>query len=150
MCPTSSCETPAQCERQALFAEVDGLLRRSCGAARCHGVLPAFDLLYLGLDPCDQRAPLVDVQSVEYDRMQRIAPGDPDNSWLMVKLTAPIDEDYRIQFTPDADWQPPSASPWDEIGFGIRMPPPSNPITDGEIELFHRWIEAGAPGPTGN
>jgi hypothetical protein len=104
------------------------------------------------------RAAMVDVSSCEYDRMKRVDPGNPQKSWVMIKLAGPVRfRQYAnfIDFKPDPDWKPSvpecssqfdDGSPW----FGTPMPPPDTTmISNPQIELIRSWIEAGAPGPDG-
>ena len=58
-----------------------------------------------------------------------IEPGDPDRSWLFIKLTAAHDADGNVEFTPDESWDP---------GIERRMdgtfPPSECPnVEDGEL-----------------
>jgi hypothetical protein len=92
------------------------------------------------------------VPSCEYDVMDRVAPGDPDNSWLMVKLTGDyvqdgLDEGMLI-FTPDPSWTEADKCNPAIPGFGSRMPDAA-PFTlaAGPLSAIRTWIEVGAPGP---
>lgn len=134
------------------FPEVKAILERSCAKQTCHGELTMN--AFLSFMTNDIRAQLVYVPSCEYDRMPRVAPFQPDKSWLMVKLAGPerfVQVADFIDFKPDPDWKPtkpectdhlPDGSPW----FGTRMPPPdtTQPLTAEEIELVKTWIAAGA------
>jgi hypothetical protein len=99
------------------------------------------------------RGPLVNVPACEYDTMVRVKPGDPANSWMVVKLTAPQDPaTHAIQFSPAADWVPAAScglDPGDAGGrFGVRMPETDNYQLDPtSLAQLVDWIEAGAPGP---
>ena len=87
--------------------------------------------------------------------MQRVEPGKPEQSWIMIKLAGPVRfrqyEDF-IDFKPASDWKPTTAecsgsfddgAPW----FGTPMPPPDTTmITAAQIDTIRAWIEAGAPG----
>jgi hypothetical protein len=138
----------------ALYREVDGIITDSCARQTCHGALVAnahMDLMAKGF-----RAALVDVPSCEYDRMKRVAPGDPDHSWIMIKLAGPVRfRQYAnfVDIVPAADWKasiPECAGSFDDGSpwFGTRMPPQdTTTISDAEIATIRAWIEAGAPGP---
>jgi hypothetical protein len=101
------------------------------------------------------RDALVDVRSCEYDLMERVAPGKPRESWVMVKLTAPVyDQSDRlglIQFTPDPSWvqkDGPCANTASDGTplFGMRMPATApNLLPDDQIATVERWIALGAP-----
>jgi hypothetical protein len=137
----------------ALAASVGAIIKRSCAIQVCHGFMVAnaeMDLMRDGF-----RAALVDVPACEYDRMARVKPGHPEQSWIMIKLSGPVHfRQYAdfIDFKPDADWKPSVAAcsgtfddgaPW----FGTRMPPANTtqPPSADEIETIREWIAAGAP-----
>ncbi|MEM9069677.1 MAG: hypothetical protein AAGE52_14290 [Myxococcota bacterium] len=151
------------------YANVEFVIQRSCGTASdsCHGGdrgnanLNFEDLLNDG-EPFTNA--LVGVESCEYSFLNRIEPGDPERSWLFIKLTAAHGRDGQIEFTPDPAWDPgieprddgtfpPSECPRvtrGELNFGLLMPQnPANPqmLPSSEIRLFRDWILAGAPGP---
>ena len=107
------------------------------------------------------------VQACQYDRMPLVTPGNPDESWLMVKLAHEFDSEGNIiGFSPDPAWDhgltpdddgrlPPSACPLTDdgvISFGTNMPQirgNPTPLEAENIDLIRRWIAAGAPGPSG-
>ncbi len=66
-------------------------------------------------------ASLVGVASIQKPGLQRVAPGDPANSYLVHKIEG------RAGIT------------------GQRMPLTGTPLTDGQILVIRRWIELGAP-----
>ena len=66
-------------------------------------------------------ANLVGVASREKPGVQRVAPGDPENSYLIHKVEG------RAGIS------------------GVRMPFNGTPLTDGQILVIKRWIELGAP-----
>ena len=66
-------------------------------------------------------ASLVGVASIERPALQRVNPGDPENSYIIHKLEG------RAGIT------------------GARMPFNGTPLTDGQILVIKRWIELGAP-----
>lgn len=63
---------------------------------------------------------LVNQASVQVSTLQRVSPGDPANSYLILKLKG----DSRIQFD--------------------RMPLGGNRLGDSEIALIEQWITDGA------
>ncbi len=65
-------------------------------------------------------AHLVGVRSVLRPGLLRVAPGDPNNSFLIHKL-----EGHDL--------------------VGLRMPQNADPLTPGQIQIIRRWIERGAP-----
>ena len=115
-------------------------------------------------------APLTDamngVEACQYSQWSLVEPGNPEESWLMVKLVHEFDADGNIVgFTADPSWDPgiapdesgsypPSSCPLTvsgEISFGSNMPQIRGnpmPLNDEEIDVVRRWILAGAPGPS--
>jgi mono/diheme cytochrome c family protein len=65
-------------------------------------------------------ASLVNVSSLEVPSLKRIAPGDPDNSYLVLK----------IQGSPGI--------------VGVQMPASGGPLSDAQIAEVRAWIAAGA------
>jgi hypothetical protein len=138
----------------ALYQSVEAIVTQSCARDVCHGFMVAnahMDLMRDGF-----RAALVNVPSCEYDRMLRVRPGDPEHSWVMIKLAGAVRfRQYAdfIDYQPDPDWHPSvqecsgsfdDGSPW----FGTRMPPANTTmITTDDVEKIRAWIVAGAPGP---
>jgi hypothetical protein len=63
----------------------------------------------------------VNVRSVQKPNLFRVAPGDPDNSYIIHKLEGRADI------------------------VGLRMPRGTGPfLTDGQLLVLRRWIELGA------
>ncbi len=112
------------------IASMAPIVVRTCAKAGCHDSLThehgmdlsTTDLIHQnwvgikGLDHCSNMA------------VVRVAPGDPDGSFVMTKIRAP----GAI------------------CSLGTRMPPPpADMLSSCEIESIRRWIVAGAPGPIG-
>ncbi|MEM9190672.1 MAG: hypothetical protein AAGF12_15915 [Myxococcota bacterium] len=155
------------------FENVDMVIRRSCTFSNsCHGGPGMgqgqlnFALARDAGEPFTAALQMADGMprpACEYDLLPLIDPGNPDGSWLMIKVGGPMTMGV-IDFTPDAAWDPfpgetpgsfpPSECPLTEggnISFGRRMPlDPAGMTTlpEREIELFREWIRAGAPGPS--
>jgi hypothetical protein len=88
----------------------------NCGGAGCHGPSgPSFGLTLTE----GGRANLVDKDSQQVTDKKLVAPGDPENSYLYLKINA----------------NPPQ---------GNRMPSPSSPLSDANIKLIRTWIAEGA------
>lgn len=130
---------------------------KGCSFAACHASGGVGDLAAMfpfgeAIAAGDFRTALVNVPSCEYDVMDRVEPGDPDNSWLMVKLTQAYVMDGidagRLIFTPDPTWSEADKCNPAIPGFGKRMPDTS-PFTlaDGPLNAIRTWIAVGAPGP---
>jgi hypothetical protein len=66
-------------------------------------------------------ASLVGVPSIERPGLMRVAPGDPENSYIYQKLEGS-----------------------QGIG-GQRMPLNGTPLTEGQLRVIERWIDLGAP-----
>lgn len=154
------------------YANVERLVVESCAtdSSSCHGGRGTGSArLNFGAE-LDAGRPLtgvlVDVAACEYDLLDRVEPGDPDRSWLMVKLTHEFDADGAIVgFTPDPGWDmggleprpdgtlPASVCPMTEDGvltFGTNMPQSIGrpiPLAEREVTLIREWIALGAPGP---
>lgn len=160
------------CEPETLeptYANIEETVQITCGSSSssCHGStrgnarLNFEELLVAGAPVTDA---LVNVPACEYDLMDRVEPGDLENSWLWIKLTQEHDGTGLLLFEPDPAWDPgieprmdgtypPSVCPNvddGELNFGYQMPQnrgrPS-PLPSNRLELFREWILAGAPGP---
>lgn len=106
----------------ATFTEVrDDLLLKSCALSSCHGSGTG-DLTLSADAPEDVHGALVDVDAVGVPTLKLVKPGDPDNSYLVMKLEGHAD----IVDDP--------------------MPPPSG-LLDQDPEMVERvrsWIANGA------
>jgi hypothetical protein len=87
----------------------------------CHNGSTRFLPAVLNLTDGNAYANLVGVSSIQRPALQRVAPGDPDNSYLIHKVEGRAG-----------------------IG-GQRMPLNGTALTDGQILVIQRWIELGAP-----
>lgn len=103
-----------------LAVDVQPLFDRSCVDA-CHG--GAAPLGELDLSRGRAYAALVGVPSVQAADVLRVAPGDPDRSYLVAKL----------------EGRQASSG-----GSGTGMPP-AFVLSAGEIDAVRKWIAAGAP-----
>lgn len=131
------------------YENVADVMQRSCTFSVCHGAPDGA----AGLDfdsTMDITTVLNGVASCQYDRMPRVDPGNPDNSWLMIKIEGPYDDMAQIQFTPAADWTSTATDPECE-SFGTLMPSTTmpTPLPMAEVEMIREWIRLGAPGPSG-
>ena len=91
------------------------IFARNCTFSSCHGASAQKGLRLTS----PTHAALVGVASTELPSMLRVAPGDPDASYLL----------HKIQ-----DATPPD---------GVRMPP-DQPLPAYKIEAIRLWIAAGA------
>jgi hypothetical protein len=108
----------------ATFAEVEPVLVANCATSGCHGTLnpnPAPRPMVLAAGQAYDN--IVNVASVQVPGMQRIRPGQPQNSYLIHKL---------------------DGSHTTVGGSGSRMPLGRAPLSEANIDLIRRWVAAGA------
>jgi hypothetical protein len=102
-----------------IFNTTDSSGRLAC--INCHNAAGRAFTAGLDLASAGAYARLVGVASVQRPGLQRVAPGDPENSYLIHKL----------------DGRPGI--------IGTRMPRGTGPfLTDGQMRIIRRWIELGA------
>ena len=107
------------------FADVTGLLvERGCTESNCHqGAEPKAEL---NLEPEFAYEALVNqpcsMPGAAELGLNLVTPGDPDNSFLYVKVTLPADD----------------------ASLGLPMPMTGKGLSIEDTELIRRWIEAGA------
>lgn len=102
----------------ATFTRVKTDVLPTCQAVGCHGRIAPQENLTLTNDLAYQQS--VGVPSVEEPSLRRVAPGDPNNSYLYRKLTG--------------------------VGItGDRMPQGGPFLSDAQIALVRDWIRRGAP-----
>jgi hypothetical protein len=105
--------------QREIFQSTDSAGRAAC--VNCHtGRIPNINLNFSA--GIDAYALLVNVPSRERPNLMLVAPGDPENSYVIHKLEG------RSSIV------------------GLRMPRSGPPyLTDGQIRVIRRWIEIGAP-----
>lgn len=118
--PSDDSGTPAPAVPS--FAEIQAtVFVRECGGPGCHGASTAAG--GLDLESTDAYAALVqgpcDNADAEAAGLLRVAPGDPQRSFLYVKITDPA-------------------------GMGDAMPP-WGPLSADAVRAIGDWIAAGAP-----
>ncbi len=101
------------------YAELQFVFDRNC-TGTCHAGDEPFEGLVLTEDASWDA--LVDVPSNQVPTMRRVAPGDPDGSYLLHKLRG-------THAT---------------VGGTGNAMPPYLVLADSELELFLAWIEGGA------
>jgi len=111
--------TQAAAEKSFYQAEIAPLLASNC--ATCH--LTGQEAGNMALIPAKAIESLVGVKSVEAPNLVRVVPGDPDASYLIMKL-----EGTHI----------------DHGGSGARMPFGGFPLDDGDMAKIRAWIAQGA------
>ena len=104
-------------------ASAPAFLMQRCGTAKCHGGEKPKE----GLD----LSSLASIQATAIGKeagqatLKRIAPGDPEASYLFLKITKQRrPDDKRLK------WR--------------AMPPGPKPLDESEIALIEAWIKAGA------
>ena len=104
--------------QQEIFQTTDAAGRPAC--ANCHtGRIPNVSINFS--PAADAYALLVNVPSRQRPELMLVAPGDPENSYLIHKLEG------RSSIV------------------GLRMPRTPPYLTEGQIQVIKRWIEIGAP-----
>lgn len=110
----------AAVQAASLYQEkIAPLFRSRC--ATCH--LTGTEAGNIQLTPDQAIAAIVDVASREVPGLKRVVPGDPDNSYLVMKL-----EGTHI----------------DKGGSGTTMPFGAPPLSPQEISDIRKWIKEGA------
>ena len=102
------------------YAGVEQIFARSCGGTGCH-VGEEAPAGKLDLSPGNAYAQLVGTPSLAV-RMDRVAPGDPDASYLWCKVAGTC-----------------------AARQGARMPLDAPALDDVDLETIREWIAAGAP-----
>ena len=118
--PTQNLTPTFSSIQREIFQASDSSGRASC--ASCHNPNGGA-FRQVGLDLASDRAydALVNVPSTQRPGLLRVAPGDPDGSYLVHKIEG-------------------------RSGIiGVRMPRTPPYMTDGQIQIIRRWIEIGAP-----
>lgn len=107
------------------YAQVQAVFE-SNGCIACHpGVNPSLDLR-----AANSYDDLVGVEALEDPTLYRVIAGDPDNSFLYLKIGGnPVLADIPA--------------------VGTRMPPQSPPIPAADMKVIHDWIAQGAKGTDG-
>ncbi len=104
-----------------LAADVQPIFTANCAFSGCHG--GASPAQGMNLSAGQAYANAVNVPSNELPGMDRIEPGDPDQSYLVNKI---------------------QGTQADVGGSGQRMPLGGNPLSDADINTIRAWITAGA------
>ena len=117
--PTRDLQPTFSSIQRDIFDAADSAGRPAC--TQCHRPGGPFVPGTLNLTAGASYATLVGVNSFERPALRRVAPGDPENSYLIHKLEGRAG-----------------------IG-GVRMPLGGPYLTDGQIRVIRRWIELGAP-----
>ena len=117
--PTPALTPTFSAIQRDILRATDSSGRPAC--ANCHNPNGgAFRAVGLDMSAEGTYASLVGVPSTQKPGLLRVAPGDPDNSYIVQKLEGRTDIS------------------------GVRMPTRGPYLTDGQIAIIKRWIELGA------
>ncbi len=115
------------------FADVQAIFARSCAAVACHGSSRAGGLSLADGD--SSFGAMVNQASQQVPRLLRVRPGNPDESWLLIKITGTMRT--FAECAPGMGTNP----------CGARMPQLAAPLGADEEGLVRRWITEGAQRP---
>lgn len=106
----AACPGPDDPPIEPTYENIENLVRESCAfTVSCHGGLGRGKGRLNFATLLDEGTPVTTVlngePSCEYNRMPRVDPGHPENSWLMVKLEG-AHSGSLLNFTPASDWDP--------------------------------------------
>jgi len=128
---TARCASPRElagpAPAHATAADVQVILARDCALGGCHLRAPGAGDLVLDVSSTAWLRAVVGVAARERPALQLVSPGEPDRSWLAVKLFGVFCE----------------ASCDAALGCGAPMPF-GTPLSDADRALIVAWIAAGA------
>lgn len=107
------------------LADVQALFTESCAGSTCHVSFQGAPAAGMDLRPGSVCASVINVDAAEVTTLRRIVPGNPDESYLLCKVT------------PGCEDLPERAQ---------LMPQGSDGLPENERNLISQWIQAGAPG----
>lgn len=127
--------------------DVMPVLQSRCNDASCHGGLPSEAKAQLWLGPAAGQAAtaharslvlsqLVLVRSLTEPEVGLVVPGDPGQSFMMLKLDGCHDE-------PAFECSP-QPTPVSKLPCGDRMPALADALNDDELDFVRSWIALGA------
>ncbi len=116
---------------KSLYPPVMEIFSAHCGTSKCHGGFrPKHQMelvTFQGL-----RDTVVNINAGELPQMKRVQPGDPENSYLFLKITK-----HRRPGDRRIKWK---AMPYEE-----KPPFGEKRLSDAQISLIEDWIKQGAP-----
>ena len=115
---------------RASFGDVQALFAQGCITAACHGAARSGGLSLVDGDTTF--AAMVDQPSQEVPGMRLVRPGNPDQSYLMVKI------DGTMRTLPEC------AISMGSNPCGAQMPQLEAPLSAVQVELIRSWIAQGA------
>jgi|GEM_PF-1052833 len=120
------------------FSEVQAIFTRTCAMPACHGRGPNGGGGSGGLfltDGVTSHSSMVDQPSDQVSSVRLVVPGDPDNSYLVMKVEGTMRSRLPMQCAVSPGRNP----------CGVQMPQLAAPLTTAERTLIRNWILAGAP-----
>ena len=130
-------DAPAE-DTPVSFSEVQALFTRTCAMPACHGRGPDGGGGSGGLfltDGVTSHSSMVDRPSDQVSSVRLVVPGDPDNSYLVMKVEGTMRSRLPVQCAVSPGRNP----------CGVQMPQLAAPLTATERALIRNWIRAGAP-----
>ncbi|HEX4422342.1 MAG TPA: hypothetical protein VH165_30725 [Kofleriaceae bacterium] len=128
---TAGCATPSElagpAPAHATTADVQAILAQDCALGGCHLRAPGAGGLVLDVTSTAWLAATVGVPAVQNPTMDLVTPGDPDRSWLALKISGELC----------------GASCDPALGCGAQMPF-GEPLRDADRAIIVAWIAAGA------
>ena len=111
----------SEVDQVTLSGDVQPIFTSTCALSGCHAGTNPQRGMNLSVEQTFTN--VVNVRAMELSTMNRVTPGQPDNSYLV----------HKVQNTH-----------LDVGGSGFQMPKGLSPLTQMEIDLIRAWIEAGA------
>lgn len=107
----------------ATFAEVQAIFTQKCSTVACHsGAFPANDMSLEADEAYDEIVGVEPFNLFAVDMgLLRVDPGDPDNSYLLIKVEGSVPAEL-----------------------GTQMPQFQPPLSEDEVGTIRSWIAAGA------
>lgn len=109
------------------FARLGFALAFQNGCGDCHGALALGGLSFTHLEPDAMRAALVDQPSKTVPSLKLVSPGDPDRSFLVLKLRGSL-----------------STVDCSQVDCGAPMPVGNYPFAEADRLDFEQWVLDGA------
>jgi hypothetical protein len=131
--PSAPSNTPLPVEHGVFVDTVRPILERVCSG--CHSESSPEANMSLGghISSADVVKGLVNVQSAHGGQFMRIVPGDPDHSWLYLKVSGTAMNAGCMGTTCNAQVMPPTGQVT---------------LSTADLSAIRQWIQSGAPAPT--
>ena len=131
--PSTPDDTPLPVEHGFFAEQVRPILERVCSG--CHSETSPEANMSLGghITSADVVKGLVNVQTMHGGQFVRIAPGDPDHSWLYLKVSGQAANAGCMGTMCNAEVMPPTGQVT---------------LSTTDLSTIRQWIQSGAPAPT--